>query len=144
MIEVELQKSLHGAGGDFVLEINLEIPTQTLIAVMGPSGSGKTSLLKMIAGLMLPDKGKIVINESVWFDANQNVTYKPQQRSTGYVFQEYALFPNMSLRENLLFAAGKHSEMKIVDELMELMGRTAAKGGIGPGYCAPSASFVIG
>ncbi len=124
MIQVALQKSLHGADGDFILDIVLEIPAQALVAVMGPSGSGKTSLLKMIAGLMVPDKGKIVINDSIWFDTHQKVNRKPQERSTGYVFQEYALFPNMSLRENLLFAAGKHSDKKIVGELMELMGLT--------------------
>ena len=124
MIDVVLQKSLHGAEGAFSLEVALEIPQQAVIAIMGPSGAGKTSLLKMMAGLMLPDKGKIAIDENIWFDADRKINRKPQERSVGYVFQEYALFPNMSMRENLLFAVGKRGEKRIVDELMELMGLT--------------------
>ena len=127
MIEIALKKKLHGANGDFTLEVALKIPDKALVAVIGPSGSGKTSLLKMIAGLMLPDQGKITVNNNIWFDAKQKVNRKPQERSSGYVFQEYALFPNMSLHENLLFAVGKHEERKTVDDLMEMMGLTALK-----------------
>ncbi len=125
MIEVVLKKSLHGAEGDFLLEVDLKISPKAVVAVMGPSGSGKTSLLKMIAGLMQPDEGNIMINKDVWFGTSKKINRKPQTRSVGYVFQEYALFPNMSLRENLLFALEKNSDKKIVNELIELMGLTA-------------------
>lgn len=124
MIQIALQKRLHGAEGTFLLDLNLQIPQQTIVAIMGSSGAGKTSLLKMMAGLLLPDAGKLVIDEITWFDAKNKVNLKPQARSVGYVFQEYALFPNMNLRENLLFALGKHENKKIVDELIELMGLT--------------------
>jgi molybdate transport system ATP-binding protein len=124
MMDVVLQKSLHGAEGAFSLEVALEIPPQAMVAIMGASGAGKTSLLKMMAGLMVPDAGKIVVDGNVWFHAERKISTQPQSRSVGYVFQEYALFPNMSLRENLLFAVGKRGEKKIVGELMELMGLT--------------------
>jgi len=125
MIEVVLKKSLHGAEGDFSLDVDLKISPKAVVAVMGSSGSGKTSFLKMIAGLLLPDTGNITVNDSVWYDKQESINRKPQTRSVGYVFQEYALFPNMSLRENLLFALEKNSDNKIVDELIELMGLTA-------------------
>ena len=78
-------------------QINLEIPTGNLVALLGPSGSGKSTLLRTIAGFEKPDKGRI------WF-AGKNATFLPiQKRQIGFVFQDYALFPKMTIFENIAF-----------------------------------------
>jgi molybdate transport system ATP-binding protein len=74
-------------------------------ALYGPSGSGKTLTLDSIAGFVKPDSGRIFLDNRILFDAGSGVNLPPQQRSCGYVFQNYALFPHMTLRENLAFAA---------------------------------------
>ena len=78
-------------------QINLEIPTGNLVALLGPSGSGKSTLLRTIAGFEKPDEGRI------WF-AGKNATFLPiQKRQIGFVFQDYALFPKMTIFENIAF-----------------------------------------
>lgn len=78
-------------------KINLEIPTGNLVALLGPSGSGKSTLLRTLAGFEKPDEGRI------WF-SGQNATFLPiQQRQIGFVFQDYALFPKMTVFENIAF-----------------------------------------
>jgi molybdate transport system ATP-binding protein len=83
----------------------------------GPSGSGKTVTLDCIAGFIHPDEGRILIDDALLFDARAKVCLPPQARQCGYVFQKYALFPHMSLRENLAFAAG--GKRKRVSEMLE-------------------------
>ncbi len=125
MIDLKLYKKLAGAEGDFVLDVALHIPAHSILGIMGPSGAGKTSILKMIAGLLTPEQGEITVNGKTWYHAGQSVYTKPQHRSVGYVFQDYSLFPNMSLRENLLFALGKDRNQQIVDEILDMMGLQA-------------------
>jgi molybdate transport system ATP-binding protein len=87
----------------FHFEIEFEAgPGVTVL--YGPSGSGKTLTLDSIAGFVRPDAGRILLNDRILFDAESGVNLRPQQRSCGYVFQNYALFPHMTLRENLAFA----------------------------------------
>ena len=81
-------------------KINLEIPTGNLVALLGPSGSGKSTLLRVLAGFEKLDEGRI------WF-SGKNATYLPiQNRSIGFVFQDYALFPKMTIFENICFGHG--------------------------------------
>jgi molybdate transport system ATP-binding protein len=88
----------------FRLEVELEAgPGVT--ALYGPSGSGKTLTLDAIAGFVKPDSGRIMLDNRILFDAESGVNLPPRQRTCGYVFQNYALFPHMTLRENLAFAA---------------------------------------
>jgi len=88
----------------FHLEIDIEAhPGVT--ALYGPSGAGKTLTLDSIAGFVAPDTGRILLEDRILFDAESGVSLSPQQRGCGYVFQNYALFPHMTLRENLAFAA---------------------------------------
>ena len=96
----------------FELELALEVGRT--VALVGPSGAGKTSVLRAIAGLARPSAGRIALDDDVWFDASQNVFRKPDERRVGLVFQEYALFPHMSVRQNVAYA-GKER----VDELLE-------------------------
>jgi molybdate transport system ATP-binding protein len=90
----------------FDLELRLEVAAET-VAVVGPSGSGKTSLLRAVAGLARPLRGSVSCGEEVWFDAARRVDRRPEERSVGYVFQEYALFPHLSVEQNVTFGGGK-------------------------------------
>ena len=120
MIRWSLHKTLMAAGGKIALEVNAEVLDSSFTAIYGPSGAGKTSLLRMLAGLMRPDSGSITIGEEVWFDSGKNINLNPQQRSVGMVFQDYALFPNMTVRENLNYALGRGNS-ESVKELISVM-----------------------
>lgn len=86
----------------FLLELELEV--EGTVALVGPSGSGKTSVLRSVAGLARPATGRIALDGDVWFDAVKGVFRKPDERRVGLVFQEYALFPHMTVRENVAYA----------------------------------------
>ena len=88
----------------FHLDIEFEAP-EGVTVLYGPSGSGKTLTLDCIAGFVAPDSGRILLDNRILFDGESGVDLRPQLRSCGYVFQNYALFPHMTLRENLAFAA---------------------------------------
>lgn len=118
MISVDIKKSLRASRGEMQLAVRLELKMGSFAAIYGPSGAGKTSILRILAGLMKPDDGSIQVNSRVWFDANFHVS--PQQRRVGYVDQGFALFPNMTVLENLQFAK-RADESSTVDELLEVM-----------------------
>jgi len=122
MIDFALQKNLHTADGEMQLNIECRIERGGFIGLYGASGAGKTSVLRMLAGLMEPDNGRIEVNGEIWFDDKKRTNVAPQQRKIGFVFQDYALFPNMNVRENIAFALRKHERAAIVDELLELTG----------------------
>lgn len=121
MIKLNLYKKLSTAGGEMNLHFETEIKAGALTTIYGPSGAGKTSILRMLAGLFTPDNGSITVNNQQWYDSNQGVNLKPQLRKVGFVFQDYALFPNMTVRENLDFALEKNQEPKTIKELIELI-----------------------
>jgi molybdate transport system ATP-binding protein len=91
---------------DFDLELALEVGRET-VALVGPSGAGKTSVLRAIAGLARPARGRIVCGDEVWFDAERRLDRRPEERSVGFVFQEYALFPHLSVERNITFGGGR-------------------------------------
>ena len=102
MIELNCIKSLNGANGKFDLDVNLNVKKGEFVALCGKSGSGKTTLLRLIAGFETPDSGTIKAGAQTLFDG-KNFT-PPQNRNIGFLFQDYALFPNMNVMKNLLFA----------------------------------------
>ena len=104
---VNIEKRLR----DFTLAANFTL-TDTTLALLGASGSGKSMTLKCIAGLERPDRGQIVLNERILFDSEKGINLPPQARSVGYLFQNYALFPNMTVRENIIFALDGSREEK--------------------------------
>ncbi|WP_020531539.1 sulfate/molybdate ABC transporter ATP-binding protein [Flexithrix dorotheae] len=120
-LKIDLEKALHTSVGEAVLKINIEVAEHEKIALMGKSGEGKTTLLKMLAGLITPDNGKIIVGEETWFDKANKINLPPQKRSIGFLFQDYALFPNMTVRENLNFALSKFEAPTIIDELLEIV-----------------------
>ena len=101
MNELILKKELLGSDGKIYLEVNERIDDSQLVVLFGKSGAGKSTILKMIAGLMDPEEGRIVIGDEVWFDSRDGINLPPQKRKVGFVFQDYALFPNMSVEKNL-------------------------------------------
>jgi molybdate transport system ATP-binding protein len=121
MMKIAIQKRLFAAREDMKLEVDLEITAGELVAIYGASGAGKTSILKMICGLITPDDGSISLQGQPWFDASKKVNLKPQERNVGIVFQDYALFPNMTVKQNLVYALDKKQQRQIVDELLEMM-----------------------
>jgi len=123
MIRIDISKKLHGATGVMNLSINLEIQENSFVALSGESGSGKTTLLRILAGLEEAD-GTIEVGGEIWQDAKSKLS--TQKRGIGFVFQDYALFPNMSVEENLLFVKNDKelcSKLLEMSELSELRGR---------------------
>jgi molybdate transport system ATP-binding protein len=116
-IEVAIKKKLKG----FSLEVEFNSANQRL-GILGASGSGKSLTLKCIAGIEKPDFGRIILNGRVLFDSDNEVNLTPQKRRVGYLFQNYALFPNMTVEENIGVAIHKAKEEKqqiIHEKLME-------------------------
>ena len=99
----------------FALELELDVREET-VALVGPSGAGKTTLLHAIAGLVRPTRGRIACGET-WFDSTAEIELPPEERSVGLVFQEYALFPHLTVEENVRFGA-----RGAVGELLQRLG----------------------
>lgn len=117
MIKIEIEKKLYGSQGDMTLSVDLNIQKGEFVALMGESGAGKTTLLRVLAGLESMD-GEIAVEGKSW----KNVA--PQQREIGFVFQDYALFENMTVEENLLFV---NPDKKLASELLALTELSALK-----------------
>ncbi len=120
VINFSLEKKLSAPGGVMPLEVECTLKAGELITLYGESGAGKTSILRMLAGLMKPDAGRIEVSGEVWYDREKNIFFRPQDRGIGYVFQDYALFPNMTVRENLEYALVPGQNKSIVEELIEI------------------------
>lgn len=104
--------------GSFQLKVQLE-HSQGILGMLGASGSGKSMTLKLIAGILTPDKGRIVLNDQVLFDSEKRINLPPQKRRVGYLFQNYALFPNMTVEKNIL--CGLHREKNSTQRKKKLL-----------------------
>jgi ABC-type sulfate/molybdate transport systems ATPase subunit len=96
----------------FALSVDLIV--RDTLALVGPSGAGKTSVLRAVAGLVRPSEGRIALGGEVWFDSSSGIFRKPDERRVGLVFQEYALFPHMTVRQNVAYGGRER-----VDEYLE-------------------------
>jgi molybdate transport system ATP-binding protein len=117
-LAVTAKKTVHG----FTLDIAWEIGNE-LAVLFGYSGAGKSMTLQLLAGLMKPDKGSIVLNGRTLFNSVSRVDLSPQERSFGYVFQDLALFPHMTVKENILYGAHgikKEERDKRAREMIEM------------------------
>ncbi len=110
-IEVSIKKKI----GNFFLDVTFESENE-IFAILGASGCGKSMTLKCIAGIETPDEGRIVLNGKVLFDSAQKINMAPQDRKVGYMFQDYALFPNMTVRENIEVGMGRHPDHALSGE----------------------------
>jgi len=120
MIDLAFSKTLAESTQDLILEARLSLEQGSFTAIYGPSGAGKTTVLRIIAGLVTPDTGTIIVDGTPWFDTYQKRNIPPQLREVGFVFQESALFPNMTVEENLNYARSKSQNAKWVQDLMDL------------------------
>ena len=121
MIHCQLHKTLNTAQGKLPLNVDFTIAKGEFISLYGPSGAGKTTILRMIAGLLAPDDGILCINDKEWFNRTKKISLTPQQRNVGMVFQNYTLFPNMTIRENLEYALHKRQDKSIINELIQVI-----------------------
>ena len=112
----ELNKSFDKA---VLKDINLEIEQGQIVSILGKSGSGKTTLLNIIAGFEKANSGSLHINGEIIFDKKKNK--KPQERNIGFVFQNYALFPHLTVEKNLLFGVKNKKDKTLVQELLEMV-----------------------
>jgi molybdate transport system ATP-binding protein len=102
----------------FAVNISFECGNGELLALVGPSGSGKTTLMRIIAGLDQADGGRITFNGDTWLDTAQQISLPTQSRSLGYVFQEYTLFPHLTVLNNVAFATRDRAK---VTELLKML-----------------------
>lgn len=127
MLKISIRHAMVSAVGPSMLEIDTEVSPQELLCLYGPSGAGKTTLLRILAGLIKPDFGRIEFDDAVWFDSQTGTNLKTRDRNVGFMFQDYALFPNMSVQGNILFAQ-KKKDRAAADELIELFNLQAFVG----------------
>ena len=116
-LNVNIQKKLK----EFDLNVDFELKKGCL-GILGPSGCGKSITLKSVAGIVDPDKGIVSLttdNETVYFDSERKINLKPQKRNVGYLFQNYALFPNMTVEENVAAGLSKDDDKKIVSDMIK-------------------------
>ena len=121
MIDIQLKKILKSSSGEMLLNVQASLEEGKFTTVYGKSGAGKSTLLMLLAGLIKPDEGFLSVAGKTWTDTEKGIYLPPQKRNIGYVFQEYALFPNMTVRENLLFALNKKQPKFIIDQLVEII-----------------------
>ena len=120
ILDVDIQKKLEF----FELDIKFTVGNG-LLAIQGMSGSGKTTILNCISGIKTADKGHIRLNNRIFFSSNDNINIKIKDRNVGYVFQNYALFPHMTVKENILFGVNKkytdyEKELSYISDMMKI------------------------
>jgi molybdate transport system ATP-binding protein len=116
MLEVRLKKKLPGFSLDVSFSANHEI-----LAILGPSGSGKTMTLQCIAGLLKPDEGYIKLNDKVLLDSDKGTNLPAQMRKVGFVFQNYALFPHLTVNQNIGYGIRHLPAQEINNRVTELL-----------------------
>jgi len=121
MIFIDIKKSLKGVKENMFLEASFKLKKGSFLALFGPSGSGKTTLLRIIAGLEKA-QGQIVVDNEKWLDKKKFLS--PQKREIGFMFQDFALFPNMNIIQNLLYV---NNDKKLAEKLLSLSGLVSLK-----------------
>lgn len=117
MITAKVYKKIKTYKGNTELLVDAQFPAQSVTRVYGSSGSGKTTFLKILAGLITPDRGTIQVKDTYWLDTDKKINWKPQQRRAGFVFQDYALFPNMTVQEHLQYAT---ADQQLITRLLKI------------------------
>ena len=118
MLDFDIRKRLHTQEGFVNLHLKTKIIKGDFVTISGKSGTGKTTFLRILSGLSKADSGRLIVNGKVWYDSEKKIDLKPQKRKVGFVFQDFTLFHNMTVRENILYANNK---LEKANELMELL-----------------------
>src|SRR5690606_10165175 len=105
-LDVSLRKKLQHRHHGFTLDVAFSSSARRIV-IQGPSGAGKSMTLRALAGLVAPDEGKIVLNDDVLFDSAAGISTSSQERQISYLFQDYALFPHLTVRQNVAFSLTK-------------------------------------
>ncbi len=132
MLKIDITQQIHTTPGNKTLRVDAEINTGELICFKGASGIGKTTILRMIAGLIKPEYGRISFKDELWCDTEKKIFVPASKRRTGLMFQDFALFPNMTVFEQVSYAQSirdKEKAMELLEcfDLGMLKDRTPAK-----------------
>jgi molybdate transport system ATP-binding protein len=114
-LDVKVKKRRH----DFDVDVSFSCKCGEILVLVGPSGAGKTTIVRLIAGLENPDEGRIAWGDEIWMDSDKRINQPTRKRRLGYVFQDYPLFPHLTLRANAAFSSQNGAE---VDRLMKRFG----------------------
>lgn len=118
MLKINIKHSMNTTKNEINFEFKADFTQGKVSAIFGESGAGKTTLLKIISGLITPQFGRIEIKNKLWLDTQKGINISPQKRKIGFMFQDYALFPNMNVWQNLAYASKNKAK---INELLELM-----------------------
>lgn len=121
MIKIRVKRQMKTPWGPRPLDVDVQIEKGEFVTLFGESGAGKTTLLKMISGLTKPQEGYIEVEGKVWFDSRRKWNLPVQERKVGFVFQEYSLFPNMTIRQNIEYALANRNEEQGIEEWLQAM-----------------------
>jgi molybdate transport system ATP-binding protein len=128
VLECSLALTLSGEEGTINLSVDLSVGEGAFVALYGKTGCGKTTILRMLAGLTAPQRGRIRSDGLIWFDSEKKINLPPQKRSVGFVFQDYALFPAMTVRQNCVYALRRGTEKSEADDLLDMVGMSGLAG----------------
>ena len=113
-MKIDIKHRIFTSDGYKTLSIKEEINEKYIVEVVGQSGIGKTTFFRILSGLLVPDYGVISIGNKVILDTKNKINIPPQRREIALMFQDYALFPNMSVEENIQFAQNKKNILRII------------------------------
>ena len=120
MINFELYKKFSSADKKVDIEVKAQLEEGKITAIYGKSGAGKTSILRMIAGLIKPDKGELKLTDDIWFHHDKRIHVKTNKRSIGMVFQDFALFPNLTVIENIKYGIGSNENDELLTRVLQV------------------------
>ncbi len=117
-IDVKLKKTFPGTG--FNIDVDFTLPRGEITVIFGPSGSGKSTILRLLAGLECAEAGSICLGSQSWFDSAKGINLPPQKRSTGFLFQDLALFPHLDVKANIGYALDGKNSLNSVKKMIEM------------------------
>ena len=118
---IDIKRKMLTTEGERFLIFKDDFKKGEFISLVGQSGSGKSTLLRILAGLIMPDEGLVKYGEDIWFDSKTKKNMPPQKRNIAYMFQDFALFPNMNVEQNISYAQ-KEKDKEMVKYLIDIFG----------------------